>query len=139
MCRKLFIIGNGFDLAHEVESSYSDFKNFLEENYTDTYDFVQTYCRPEMYEWQDFEDSLKYSALYNFYATSEVDETSLHKACTKSVGFFAVWALETKVPKNISCCICQLIWFCSSCGLAFQISLPSYHRHRGRPAHSVKL
>ncbi|WP_455780443.1 bacteriophage abortive infection AbiH family protein [Megasphaera elsdenii] len=60
MCRKLFIIGNGFDLAHEVESSYSDFKNFLEENYTDTYDFVQTYCRPEMYEWQDFEDSLKY-------------------------------------------------------------------------------
>lgn len=60
MCRKLFIIGNGFNLAHEVESSYSDFKNFLEGNYTDTYDFVQTYCRPEMYEWQDFEDSLKY-------------------------------------------------------------------------------
>ncbi|MEE0483189.1 MAG: hypothetical protein UDH96_02680, partial [Megasphaera elsdenii] len=40
------------------------------------------------------------TALYNFYATSEVDETSLHKACTKSVGFFTVWALETKVPKN---------------------------------------
>lgn len=59
------------------------------------------------------------AALYNFYATSEVDETSLHKACTKSVGFFAVWALETKVPKNISRCICQLIWLRSSCGLAF--------------------
>mgnify|MGYP007083630267 CR=1 FL=1 len=44
------------------------------------------------------ERCLNPSALYNFYATSEVDETSLHKACTKSVGFFAVWALETKVP-----------------------------------------
>ena len=31
-----------------------------------------------------------FTALYNFYAASEVDETSLHKACTKSVGFFAV-------------------------------------------------
>ena len=60
-----------------------------------------------------------HTALYNFYAASEVDETSLHKACTKSVGFFAVWALETKVPKNISRCICQLIWLLSSCGLAF--------------------
>ena len=59
------------------------------------------------------------TALYNFYAASEVDKTSLHKACTKSVGFFADWALETKVPKNISRCICQLIWLRSSCGLVF--------------------
>ena len=59
------------------------------------------------------------TALYNFYAASEVDKTSLHKACTKSVGFFAVWALETKVPKNISRCICQLIWLRNSCGLTF--------------------
>ena len=50
-----------------------------------------------------------YSALYNFYAASEVDEASLHKAWTKSVEFLTVWALETKVLKNISRCICQLI------------------------------
>lgn len=31
---------------------------------------------------------LKKTALYNFYAASEVDKTSLHKACTKSVGLF---------------------------------------------------
>ena len=50
-----------------------------------------------------------YNILYNFYAVSEVDEASLHKVRTKSVEFFAVWALETKVPKNISCCIYQLV------------------------------
>lgn len=42
------------------------------------------------------------------------------------------------MPKNISSCICQLIWLRSFCGLAFQISVPSYHRHWGRPDHSVK-
>ncbi|HAT4215826.1 TPA: hypothetical protein I9014_002662, partial [Clostridium perfringens] len=32
---KLFIIGNGFDLAHDLETSYYDFRNYLnEENWT---------------------------------------------------------------------------------------------------------
>jgi hypothetical protein len=30
---KLFIIGNGFDLAHELKTRYSDFKEYLESNY----------------------------------------------------------------------------------------------------------
>jgi hypothetical protein len=29
----LFIIGNGFDLAHNVKSTYMDFKHFLEDYY----------------------------------------------------------------------------------------------------------
>ena len=33
--------------------------------------------------------------------------------------FLQFWALATKVPKNISRCIYQLIWLRSSCGLAF--------------------
>ena len=27
---KLFILGNGFDIAHQLDSKYSDFKRFLE-------------------------------------------------------------------------------------------------------------
>ncbi|WP_332834213.1 bacteriophage abortive infection AbiH family protein [Clostridium perfringens] len=30
---KLFIIGNGFDLAHEIKSSYEDFHEYLNENF----------------------------------------------------------------------------------------------------------
>ncbi|WP_301877616.1 hypothetical protein [uncultured Megasphaera sp.] len=57
----------------------------------------------------DINELIDVTALYNFYAASEVDKTSLHKACTKSVGFFADCALETKVPKNISRYVCQFI------------------------------
>lgn len=32
--KKLFLIGNGFDLAHKIPSSYEDFHNFLKEEYT---------------------------------------------------------------------------------------------------------
>ena len=59
-----------------------------------------------------------YYSTYNFYATSEVDETSLQKACTKSVGFFAAWALETKVPKNFTLYL-PAYMASRSCGLAF--------------------
>lgn len=51
------------------------------------------------------------SALYNFYAALEVDEASLHKACTKYVGFFAVWALETEVPKMFQAVLVSLYGF----------------------------
>ena len=27
---KLFILGNGFDIAHHIKTEYSDFKRFLE-------------------------------------------------------------------------------------------------------------
>lgn len=33
--KKMFLIGNGFDLAHRIPSSYDDFHNFLKEEYGD--------------------------------------------------------------------------------------------------------
>ena len=30
---KLFIIGNGFDLAHDIKSSYDNFRQYLEDKY----------------------------------------------------------------------------------------------------------
>lgn len=39
---------------------------------------------------------LYHTTLYNFYAALEVNKAILHKACTKSAGFFAVWSLATR-------------------------------------------
>lgn len=35
--KKLFIIGNGFDLAHNMSTSYKDFQKFLKNKYSGTY------------------------------------------------------------------------------------------------------
>lgn len=32
---KLFVIGNGFDLAHELRTSYEDFKKYIVDEYLD--------------------------------------------------------------------------------------------------------
>ena len=40
------------------------------------------------------------TAVYNFYAASEIDEASLHKAWTKSVGFFAVLGISDQSAKK---------------------------------------
>ncbi len=36
--KKLFIIGNGFDVAHKLQTKYSDFQNYLMENYPEASD-----------------------------------------------------------------------------------------------------
>lgn len=56
---KLYIIGNGFDLAHDIRSSYSDFGRFLEENYYSLK--VQSeilYEDTDVSLWTDFETAL---------------------------------------------------------------------------------
>ena len=56
---KLYIIGNGFDLAHNIKSRYSDFGRFLEENYYGLK--VQSeilYEDTDVSLWTDFETAL---------------------------------------------------------------------------------
>lgn len=36
--KKLFIIGNGFDVSHKLPTKYSDFQDYLKENYSDASD-----------------------------------------------------------------------------------------------------
>lgn len=79
---KLFIIGNGFDLAHRIESSYNDFYNYLKETYNvkdeqyyieniaASYDdeisvdetlvglIVNVICETTGEDWNDFEEAL---------------------------------------------------------------------------------
>lgn len=54
--KTLGIIGNGFDLAHGIKSSYYDFRNFLGED-SDLREIMEAYIhKPDI--WGDFENSL---------------------------------------------------------------------------------
>ena len=49
---KLLIIGNGFDLAHDLPTSYADFLDFINE-------FSQYYVRGEQYKHGTYHDFIK--------------------------------------------------------------------------------
>lgn len=56
---KLYIIGNGFDLAHHIRSSYSDFEKFLSENhYALKVQSEVLYEDADVMLWTDFETAL---------------------------------------------------------------------------------
>lgn len=64
---KLFIIGNGFDLAHGIKTSYFDFRNFLEENYPRFLEQLENmhglypnsdFSKKQEILWKDFESNL---------------------------------------------------------------------------------
>lgn len=54
----LYIIGNGFDIAHHIKCKYSDFADFLGDNYPYYYESIMSgYCRSNAL-WKDFENEL---------------------------------------------------------------------------------
>ena len=58
--KKLYIIGNGFDRHHKIESAYSNFKKWLEINqkeYNALY-FIINYFHVDSEFWHDFENNL---------------------------------------------------------------------------------
>ena len=58
--KKLYIIGNGFDIHHKINSAYSDFKNWLEINhkkYNALY-LIENYFYIDSEFWHDFENNL---------------------------------------------------------------------------------
>ncbi|WP_099335500.1 bacteriophage abortive infection AbiH family protein [Clostridium cadaveris] len=72
---KLFIIGNGFDLAHGLKTSYGDFRDYLEEedwSYLESLEDMYGFCIDSKrewvkeYLWRDFEMNL-----------SDIDETRI--------------------------------------------------------------
>ncbi len=61
MDRNLFIIGNGFDLWHGLQTKYSDFARFLKTNSSDAFDACNKflgYSSKQNAIWGDFEESL---------------------------------------------------------------------------------
>lgn len=55
--KKLYVIGNGFDLWHGIPSSYREFKSFVKEHDRDLFDAVETYLGAEE-GWSDLESAL---------------------------------------------------------------------------------
>jgi len=58
---KLYIIGNGFDLHHGIKTNYVDFRNYLEENFPDLFDSLESYYNmdEDSLLWSEFENGLK--------------------------------------------------------------------------------
>jgi len=57
--KRLYIIGNGFDIYHGVKSRYSDFKDYVEENDNDLFEALEEYFNSDEL-WSDFEETLAY-------------------------------------------------------------------------------
>lgn len=50
---KLFIIGNGFDVAHKLKTTYEDFRNYLQSSHTDAF----SNCEEVNYSHQDISEA----------------------------------------------------------------------------------
>jgi hypothetical protein len=57
--RKLYIIGNGFDIHHGISSRYSDFKDYVENNDQELFDTLEKYFNTDEL-WSDFEETLAF-------------------------------------------------------------------------------
>jgi hypothetical protein len=57
--RKLYIIGNGFDIHHGISSKYSDFKDYVENNDRELFDTLEKYFNTDEL-WSDFEETLAF-------------------------------------------------------------------------------
>lgn len=71
--RKLYIIGNGFDLHHGLKTRYADFCEYVRDNDSELYEFIEWYVDAELDKdglWNDFEKSLgtfDHGAFYSDY------------------------------------------------------------------------
>lgn len=121
MTNKLFIIGNGFDLHHEIASKYSDFAAYLERKDQSTFDIAENYMVPERDLWSYLEERLaeidvdqieEYAS--NFLVSYGADDWSdayhhnyeyeIEQICsaisTKLRGHFADWVRQIVIPTS---------------------------------------
>ena len=55
---KLYIIGNGFDIAHDIKCKYCDFRDYLGDNHSNYYESISHGYAGSNYLWKDFENEL---------------------------------------------------------------------------------
>lgn len=55
--KTLYIIGNGFDLHHNLPTQYSDFSKYIQKKNVELYNTLENCCKFD-YKWRDFEDKL---------------------------------------------------------------------------------
>lgn len=72
--RKLYVIGNGFDLAHDIKSQYSDFRVFMEKSrkYDDLVIMLEEFYENDDFElWSNFETALGLISAKNVYSATK--------------------------------------------------------------------
>lgn len=57
---KLYVMGNGFDLAHDIKCKYKHFGDFLAENEPVFYNNLMAAFESDQSIWGAFEDALPY-------------------------------------------------------------------------------
>lgn len=64
---KLFVIGNGFDISHNIPCRYSDFYDYLNENRGDILEIMEKFYSIDSDSdlWSDFEKSLEEDIIYD--------------------------------------------------------------------------
>lgn len=79
MSRQLYIIGNGFDIAHGIPSGYCDFKVWLNENDNDLLHDIEDIWENNTQLWNDFErvlGTVDYFSIANKYQNYKLYEIS---------------------------------------------------------------
>lgn len=78
--KKLFIIGNGFDRHHNMETGYWDFRDYLMENDSDILDTIEMFnIMTEEELWSDFEANMANidgELMFEYHSYSLVDPSS---------------------------------------------------------------
>jgi len=121
-CRSqiLYIIGNGFDLHHNIKSSYCNFKKYIERVDNQLFELIDEYLQIED-NWSDFEEALSsvdidtltqragdflvsYSAedwsdAYHHDYQYEIEEVT-RKLSFKLKQYFEEWLTLLKIPKK---------------------------------------
>ena len=104
---RLIIVGNGFDLAHDVPSAYSDFREYLIRNNYPLYSLIVELSDQNV--WNNFEESLANLDLERL-IDRLLDENISHENYrpNDSVNWYGVRAIERKLDETGRLLICEL-------------------------------
>ncbi|MGQ7023458.1 AbiH family protein [Vibrio cholerae] len=126
---KLYIIGNGFDLYHNIPSSFQHFKDFVFNSNQELFDAVERYL-PVSNNWSDLESSLadvdvdgiiesalEFLAPYNSEDWSDAYHHDYQYEIVKIVSMlsevlleqFRYWLSTLEVPNNDELCISPIV------------------------------
>lgn len=100
--RRLYIIGNGFDLYHLLPTKYENFHRFLNDNYLELVEFIEQYfCVEDLednYHWNNFEHDLSsfdYNQFFDDYDFADITHDRF-----RPVDYFGVEDELTEIADN---------------------------------------
>lgn len=110
MCKFLYIIGNGFDIHHGINSRFSDYRRWLENNNADLYNTLIEFYQDATQDkwWNDFEnhlaefDVLNYALSIGFenqpdFASENFRESDRYIAQLKAEKDFSLFTEEIRI------------------------------------------